>query len=77
VVTGPPKPSAAFRAWVDNVKISGARGGAAARVFIGKTAYGAGDIVDSTLGIMFDGYDTESRTLVFKDKSGATVERRL
>jgi hypothetical protein len=35
-----------------------------------------GDLVNPSLGIVFDGYDAETRTLVFKDKTGAKVERR-
>ncbi|MBA4135949.1 MAG: hypothetical protein C0518_01380 [Opitutus sp.] len=77
-VTAPSAPpaSAAFRSWVQNLKISGVRAGASPRVFIERTAYGPGDLVNPQLGISFESYNAETRMLVFKDKSGALVERR-
>jgi hypothetical protein len=72
----PPAPSVAFRSWVENLHVSGVRAGASPRVFIGGTAYAAGDLVNPQLGIIFEGYDSEKRLLIFRDKSGATVERR-
>lgn len=74
--SGPPPASAAFKAWVQGLKISGVRGGANPRVFIERTAYGPGDLVNPQLGILFDSYNAETRTLIFKDKSGAVVERK-
>jgi hypothetical protein len=73
---GPVAPSATFKAWVQNLKISGVRGGANPRVFIERTSYAPGDLVNPQLGITFEGYDAETRMLRFKDKSGAVVERR-
>ena len=35
-----------------------------------------GDLVNPQMGITFEGYTDATRILVFKDKSGATVERR-
>ncbi|HLP24253.1 MAG TPA: hypothetical protein VK477_01155, partial [Acidobacteriota bacterium] len=74
--TLPPPPSVAFKAWVQNLRISGVRGGANPRVFIERTAYAPGDLVNPQLGILFETYNAESRMIVFKDKSGAIVERR-
>jgi hypothetical protein len=80
VVPAPPPPppvaSAAFKNWVESLKISGVRAGASTRVFIGGTAYTPGDLVNPQLGISFDGYNAETRMLIFKDKTGAKVERR-
>lgn len=73
---GPPPASATFKAWVQNAKVSGVRAGANPRVFIERTAYAQGDLVNPQLGIVFDGYDAETRLLRFKDASGAVVERR-
>ena len=42
----------------------------------GGTAYATGELVNSQLGIIFDSYNAETRHLVFKDKTGAIVERR-
>jgi hypothetical protein len=72
----PPQPSVAFRGWVENLKIRGVRGGANPRVFIGASSYQKGDLVNPQMGITFEGYTDATRVLVFKDKSGATVERR-
>jgi hypothetical protein len=74
--SGPPPANPAFREWVKTLKISGVRGGSTPRVFIERTAYGPGDLVNPALGITFEGYDAERRVLLFKDKTGATVERR-
>lgn len=68
--------SPAFRAWVQGLKISGVRTGSTPRIFIERTAYAPGDLVNPQLGITFEAYETATRTLVFKDRSGATVERR-
>jgi hypothetical protein len=65
-----------FKAWVQNLRISGVRAGSNPKVFIERTAYGVGDLVNPQLGILFDGYDAETRMLRFKDKTGATVEVR-
>jgi hypothetical protein len=72
----PPPPSMAFRAWAENLRISGMRGGSNPRIFIGGTAYQKGDLVNPQMGIVFDDYIDATRTIVFKDKSGAKVERR-
>jgi hypothetical protein len=81
VVTPPPPPppppaSPVFKAWVENLKIGGVRAGATTRVFIGGTAYASGDLVNPQLGIMFDSYNSETRMLTFRDKTGAKVDRR-
>ncbi len=72
----PPAPSVAFRGWVENLKISGVRGGANPRVFVGKSSYLKGDLVNPQLGITFEEYNDQTRVLIFKDKTGARVERR-
>ena len=72
----PPPPSVAFRGWVENLKISGVRGGANPRVFVGKSSYQKGDLVNPQLGIIFEEYNDQTRMIVFKDKTGAKVERR-
>ena len=72
----PPPASHAFKAWVENLKVSGVRAGAVPKVFIGGTAYAPGDLVNPQLGISFAGYDSATRMIIFKDASGAKVERR-
>jgi hypothetical protein len=71
-----PQPSIAFRGWVENLKISGVRGGANPRIFVGGSSYQPGDLVNPQLGITFVGYNDATRMLTFTDKSGAKVERR-
>jgi hypothetical protein len=72
----PPPPSVAFRGWVENLKISGMRGGDNPRIFVGGSSYKAGDLVNPQLSITFEGYDDATRMLTFKDKTGALVQRR-
>jgi hypothetical protein len=72
----PPAPSTAFRGWVENLKISGMRGGANPKIFVGGTTYQPGDLVNPQLGVIFEDYIDDTRTIVFKDKTGARLERR-
>lgn len=72
----PPEPSLAFKAWVINLRIRGVRGGDAQRVFIDKTSYVPGEVVNQKLGIVFAGYDEDTRMLTFRDQTGAIFERR-
>jgi hypothetical protein len=70
------EPSPAFVRWVNNLKITGTRGGNAPRVLIERATFGVGDTVNADLGITFDGFDSVRHILRFKDKTGAVVERR-
>ncbi len=72
---GVPTASLAFRAWVENLRVGGVRA-AAQKVFIGGTSYSVGDLVNPQLGITFEGYNAAKRTLIFKDKTGAILEKR-
>jgi len=45
-------------------------------MIVEKTTYDVGDLVNPTLGITFEGYNATTRLVTFKDKTGATVERR-
>jgi hypothetical protein len=69
-------PSSAFVAWVKNLKITGVRTGAAPRILVERATFAVGEIMNSELGVTFDGYDASRRMLRFKDKTGAIVERR-
>ena len=66
----------AFRAFVANAKIPGVFPGDSPRAMINNRLTRVGDIVDSALGITFDGVDADKRQIIFKDKTGATVTRR-
>jgi hypothetical protein len=67
-------PSAAFKKWATKLKIGGMRPGANPRVFIERTTYEVGDLVEPQMGIRFEGYNPETRLLRFRDRSGAVVE---
>lgn len=71
-----PPPSAAFKAWVDSLRVGGVRPGANPRVFIGGNSYQAGEVVNLQLGIIFDSYNADTRKLTFRDKTGARIDRR-
>jgi cytoskeletal protein RodZ len=66
----------AFRLFVANAKIVGVIQSDPPRAVINNRLTRTGDIVDTALGITFDGIDAEKRQIIFKDKSGATVTRR-
>ncbi len=68
--------SPAFLSFVATMKISSVSWGTPARAFINGRLFRAGDQVDPTLGIVFAGVDPETKQLVFKDSTGATVARR-
>ncbi|HYP18197.1 MAG TPA: hypothetical protein VEQ65_13375, partial [Opitutus sp.] len=68
--------SPAFRIWVANAKINGVFQGTPARALINGRTFRAGQEVEETLGISFDTVDTEAKTIVFRDRTGATVARR-
>ena len=68
--------STAFRTFIANAKISGVFQGTPARVMFNGRLARAGDTVEPTLGITFDGLDPDRKLILFKDKSGAVVTRR-
>jgi hypothetical protein len=59
---------------VANVRVSSVMSGATPKALINGRLVRAGDTVDAGLGIIFDG--VKGNQLVFKDRSGATVQRR-
>ena len=73
---GPPPPSVAFREWVSILRIGSVRTGAKPRILLERTSYDVGDTVNQQLGITFEGYNPDTRMIIFKDRSGAMVERR-
>ena len=71
-----PNASSAFRTFVASARISGVYQGTPQRAFINGRLVRAGEMVDSSLEIYFDGVDLENRSIIFKDSIGATVSRR-
>jgi hypothetical protein len=69
--------SVAFRTWVANARINGVFEGTPARALINGRMVRAGQEVDDTLGITFAGVKADRNLLIFRDRSGATVERRF
>jgi hypothetical protein len=68
--------SADFRAFVATARITGVYQGTPARAFINGRLVRTGEVVDSALDITFDSVDADTKNIVFKDASGATVSRR-
>jgi hypothetical protein len=69
--------TAPFRSFVANAKVSGVFQGKPSRAVINGRLVRVGEVVDATLGITFEGVDSQGRNLVFKDRSRATVLRRF
>ncbi len=70
------EPSAEFRSFVANAKISGVFQGVPARAMINNRLVRTGEMVESGLGIVFVGVDPARRHLLFKDRAGALVARK-
>jgi hypothetical protein len=71
-----PNASAAFRSFVASAKISGVYQGTPPRAFINGRLVRMGEMVDEMMEIHFDSVDSDTRSIVFKDSTGATVSRR-
>jgi hypothetical protein len=69
--------SPAFRSWVANARINGVFQGTPPRALINGRTVRAGQILDDSLGIIFDSVEADTNTIVFRDRSGATVSRRF
>ncbi|MEO7599401.1 MAG: hypothetical protein ABIV50_10745 [Opitutus sp.] len=66
-----------FRTWVAQARISGVFQGTPPRVLINGRTVSATQLVDETLKITFDGIDSATKSLVFRDHTGATVSRKF
>jgi hypothetical protein len=69
--------SPAFRSWVVQARVSGVFQGTPARILINGRMVTSGELVDETLAITFERIDAATSTLVFRDRTGATVARRF
>ena len=69
-------PSARFRQWASELRISGVRTGDSPKVMVNGLTLGVGGTIDHRLGITFEGLAQNDQVLVFKDRSDAllTVE---
>lgn len=73
-VTG--NPSSAFRAFVGNARITGVAGGQSPKALLNGKLVRVGETADAGLGISLAGIDVPGKTLLFRDKTGATVTRK-
>ncbi len=73
----PPPPSAAFKALIVNLRISGVFQGDPPRAFVNGRMVSAGEVFDTSLGVKFVGLDSSKKLLIFQDSTGATVPRRF
>jgi hypothetical protein len=74
--TGPAMKATTFRDFVDQAKINTVIVGPPARAVINGKVVRAGEMVDATLGIVFDRVVSEQRAIFFKDKTGAILTRK-
>ncbi|MSU47827.1 MAG: hypothetical protein EXS37_01825 [Opitutus sp.] len=77
VPDGFPEPSAEFRTWAAELKITGVRAGPPPRIMAGRSSYLPGETINLSLEIVFEGYDDDRQTVRFRDKSGAALDRSI
>jgi hypothetical protein len=75
-VVAAPKASAAFTRFVADARITGVFQGTPPRAFINGRMIRAGEVVDQTLGVVFDSIDAEQKTITFKDRTGSPATRK-
>jgi hypothetical protein len=67
--------SPAFRSFVANLTVNGVFQGSPSRALINGHTFREGELIEPNLGIVFDHVDAARKQIVFKDRSGAIVER--
>jgi cytoskeletal protein RodZ len=68
---------AEFRLLVANLKIRGVFLGEPPRAVINGRLMRVGERIDSDLGVTFEGLDVNRQRLIFKDRTGATIQRKF
>jgi hypothetical protein len=68
--------SPAFRAFVGQIRINGVFQGSPARALLNGHTYREGELVDPSLAIYFDSVIADKKLIVFRDASGAIVQRK-
>lgn len=63
--------AAAFRAWLDEARISGVVSGTSPRAIINNRLVRPGDVVDASAGITFDSVDVEKKEVIFRSRHGS------
>lgn len=69
-------PTPEFMTWVSDARISGVREGDRPRAFINGILVQKGDVIDSQLGVVFEGVDARRNLLIFRDRTGAVVGKK-
>lgn len=69
--------SAEFRSWVASARLSGVFAGGNPRALINGRMVQPGQVVDEVLKVTFDKIESDGKTLVFRDATGATVSRKF
>jgi hypothetical protein len=70
-----PVATPAFRAWVNDARVSGVRSGSSTMAIINGRLARPGDMVDAAEGIVFDGVDSAQKLLNFRARNGATLTK--
>lgn len=71
-----PPPSAAFRSFVGNLRVSGVFQGNPGRALINGRTIRVGEVADRQLGIWLSRLDADRKILYFEDQTGASMQRR-
>lgn len=70
------EPSMAFIGFVETMRVNGVFQGIPARAHINGRTVKAGALIETQIGIFFEGVDADRRELIFKDASGASVRKK-
>ena len=73
----PPPPTDAFRQFVVNLRVNGIFQGENARAMLNNKMVFPGDVVNAKLAITLLRIDVDTKQLIFRDDTGATVTRRF
>jgi hypothetical protein len=68
--------SPAFKAFIENLHVNGVFQGENPRVLIGNSTYYVGDVINSDLGVVFIGIDSDRELALFKDSTGVTLVKK-
>ncbi len=74
-VPAAPVATPAFRAWVNDARVSGVRSGSSTMAIINGRLARPGDMVDAAEGIAFDGVDSAQKLLNFRARNGAVLTK--
>jgi hypothetical protein len=72
----PPAPTDEFITAVNGLKVTGVLIGTPLRVIINGRRFETGDLVNEKLGVRLVGYEADSRSLVFEDRTKAKAKFR-